>query len=100
MSYELLERAQQSRVVEIRHEELAALLADARLLREEDTRLCGSIRVLQLGPQILIQEQSFEGQPLIRLADSAESAQAFVEERLATYERMWDGCGCRIDHFA
>ena len=24
----------------------------------------------------------------------------FVDDRLAAYERMWDGCGCKIDYFA
>jgi hypothetical protein len=33
-----------------------------------------------------------------RLADEAAAAR-FVADRLATYERMWDGCGCRIDYY-
>ena len=24
----------------------------------------------------------------------------FVAERMDQYERMWDGCGCRIDYYS
>jgi hypothetical protein len=30
----------------------------------------------------------------------AGAAQRFIADRLAAYERMWDGCGCRIDYYA
>jgi len=86
--------------VEITPQELEGLLAAARIVREEDTRLAGMLRVLELDDRTLIQEQTFDGQPLVRRMESAEAALAFVVERLATYERMWDGCGCKVDHYA
>ena len=27
-----------------------------------------------------------------------ETAERFVEDRLSDYERMWDGCGCKIEY--
>lgn len=33
-----------------------------------------------------------------RLGDAATAA-AFVKERLSDYERMWDGCGCKVDYY-
>ena len=35
---------------------------------------------------------------LRRLA--ADEVDDFVRDRLAIYERMWDGCGCRVDYYA
>ncbi len=32
--------------------------------------------------------------------EDLEAARRFVEDRMETYERMWDGCGCRIDYHA
>ena len=34
-----------------------------------------------------------------RLGERAE-ADRFIQDRLAQYERMWDGCGCRIDYYS
>jgi hypothetical protein len=36
---------------------------------------------------------------LRKLAGSA-AANALVYERLASHERMWDGCGCKVDYYA
>jgi hypothetical protein len=31
--------------------------------------------------------------------NSAVAAQQFVADRMAQYERMWDGCGCRVRYY-
>ena len=36
----------------------------------------------------------------VRIVDAREAARRFVEHRLGQYERIWDGCGCRIDYLA
>ncbi len=46
----------------------------------------------------LVQEETPDGQILLRRLGSREAAEEFVEDRLATYERMWDGCGCKVDY--
>ncbi len=33
-----------------------------------------------------------------RLADE-EEARRFVKDRLDTYDRMWDGCGCKVEYY-
>ena len=32
------------------------------------------------------------------LTGGESEARAFVEERLETYDRMWDGCGCKVHY--
>jgi len=69
------------------------------VLQDQDTLVAGHLRVLDLSGLVLVQEETPDGQLLVRRAESVEAAQALVDERLATYERMWDGCGCKVDYF-
>ena len=77
--------------------ELAELLAAAETLREEDTSVQGTIRLLRLGDLILAQEQDARGVAVVRRLADLAAGERFLAERLATYDRMWDGCGCRVD---
>lgn len=40
---------------------------------------------------ILVQEKSDQQDYILRKLDSREQAEDFVQQRLDTYERMWDG---------
>jgi hypothetical protein len=80
-------------------DDLPGLIEAAEILREDDTGLAGPIRVLRLDRRILVQEQEPRtSSVLVRELPSREAAERFVAERLDAYERMWDGCGCRIDY--
>jgi hypothetical protein len=72
-------------------DELAALLGSSQLHREEKTGVAGVIRVMTVGDVVLVQEQTPEREILIRRRDDIAAADAFVDERLKTYDRMWDG---------
>jgi hypothetical protein len=84
----------------LRAGELSRLLESAELLREDDTSIAGKIRILRDGNRILVQEQVPETKKVIvRQLPSREDAERFVDDRLSTYDRMWDGCGCKIDYY-
>ena len=87
-------------VMKIDRDDLTTLLERAETIREEDTTLAGVIRVLSLDGLVLIQEETPEGEVLVRRMASTEAAYELLDRRLADYERMWDGCGCKIDYFA
>lgn len=93
---DLLERLDRDRIVSLEPDELAALLDRALTLRDDDTLLAGRIRILTLEGRVLVQEQTTGGEVLIRQVGSEAAAQRLVDDRLATYERMWDGCGCKV----
>jgi hypothetical protein len=57
------------------------------------------IRLLQLDGKLLIQEKSNKGEFLVRLMKTKKEADDFIKERLETYNRMWDGCGCKVDYY-
>jgi hypothetical protein len=95
---EIIHKTRRGEVIEIDREELAALLEACEHPRAVDTRLAGWIRILTLDGQVVAQEETPEGEILLRAFDSPEAAGDFVDSRLADYDRMWDGCGCRIDY--
>jgi hypothetical protein len=84
----------------IDRDELRELMDAAAVLREDDTHIAGWIRILALGDSILAQEETPSGEVLVRRMPSRESAGRFVDLRMQSYERMWDGCGCKVDYHA
>jgi hypothetical protein len=97
---EIIREISEQSVVKIDREELAAVLEEAEVIRAEDTALAGWIRILSLGAQVIVQEETPERDVLVRALASVDAAKRLVDERLADYERMWDGCGCKIDYYA
>jgi hypothetical protein len=80
-------------------QDLEKILEKAVLLDEVDTCLNKTIRLLEYDDELLLQEYSFDGDIILRKMESREAADALVQARLETYERMWDGCGCKINFF-
>jgi hypothetical protein len=97
---DIMRRVSENSVVKIDREELATVLEAAEEIRAEDTTLAGWIRILLLGDHVLVQEETPDREVLVRKLDSIDAANRLVDERLADYERMWDGCGCKIDYSA
>ena len=85
--------------VSLTREELEDLLAVATIVREEDTCISGMLRILRLqNGTILVQEETPQREVLVRTRPSLEAAQEFISGRLEVYERMWDGCGCKVNY--
>ena len=78
---------------------LVDLLESAEVLRQDNTCVAGWIRVLAFRGDVLVQEETPDGHALARRMPSIKQAYAFVDRRLETYERMWDGCGCKVEYF-
>lgn len=71
--------------------ELEAILESGEVIRSETTSVAGTIRVLALDGIFYVQEQTPDGQILLRPRPGIDEAMAFVDGRLSAYERMWDG---------
>ena len=87
-------------VVELTPDELVELLTAADIVLEEDTKISGPIRVLSIDGATVVQEQTPKRVLLARSMRSVDDARQLVAERLETYDRMWDGCGCKVDYFS
>jgi hypothetical protein len=75
------------------------LAAGFDLVARHDTRLAGDLLVVRSGPIWAAVERPGPGQRVIRPFADGAAADRFVTERLALYERVWDGCGCKVDYF-
>ncbi|MBP1682678.1 MAG: hypothetical protein H6Q27_241 [Ignavibacteriaceae bacterium] len=79
--------------------ELNELLSKSELLLEENTYLSDKIRLLKYNDDLLIQEKSTKEEFLVRRMNTKKEAEDLIKERLDIYNRMWDGCGCKIDYY-
>jgi len=96
---ELITKLQSQAPIPVDREILVGLLEAAEVLRQDNTFVAGWIRILSVDGVILVQEETPDGNALARRLPSIEDANDFVNDRLASYERMWDGCGCKINYF-
>lgn len=95
---EMIRRLEGKRNLAIGETDLAALLDESKALRVETPAGVSPIRVLAAAGAVLVQETSDRGKILVRLFGDREEADRFVDRRLDTYDRMWDGCGCKVDY--
>jgi len=95
----LLDEIDSQPVSRLDGDDLAVFLDSGEEIRAENTRMAGWIRILDIEGRIMVQEQNQDGDLLVRVVESLQAAERFVQERMETYDRMWDGCGCKIDYF-
>ncbi len=79
--------------------EWAAIAPELDVVSSRPTFVAGELLVVRTEAGLAAVEAPDEGRRVVRLLGDEEAAEAFVRDRLATYERMWDGCGCRIDYY-
>lgn len=94
----LVKKLRKQTVQSVKKEDLIDVLSAAEVVAESDTHFSGPIRILSLAGMLIVQEQTPEGEIILRRVPSRREADRFVADRLAAYDRMWDGCGCRIDY--
>ena len=95
----IIEKARKSKYVKLSESELVNLLSASQILQDEETNISDKIRLLKLNGELLIQEKTDKDELLIRLMKTKEEADYFIKERLEIYDKMWDGCGCRVDYY-
>lgn len=85
-------------IVSLESTEWEALKGDFEEVERHPTFLAGDLVIVRdaVGP-VAVEEPSSRERVLRRLAE--EEVRAFVEDRLETYERMWDGCGCKVEYY-
>jgi hypothetical protein len=96
----LADDLRREKVVALPPEDLDSLLEASEVLREENTNLAGMLRILRHRDDVVCQEEHpDDGRILLRRMEDRAAADAFVDDRLETYDRMWDGCGCKVEYF-
>jgi hypothetical protein len=79
----------------------AEILRRFDVVQEKDTLMAGPIRILSSKIGSIIMEYPNDGSEAIvlHLFKTLRQAEEVLHDRLATYERMWDGCGCKINYY-
>jgi len=68
-------------------------------VERHDTFIAGDLVIARSGDVLVAVERPTAGKRVIRRLTDESEARAFVRDRLDTYERMWDGCGCKVDYY-
>ena len=79
--------------------ELNDLLLKSQIIVEKDTLISDKIRLLKHSNQLILQEKTTKDEYLIRMVKSPEEGEELIKQRMEIYDRMWDGCGCKVDYY-
>jgi hypothetical protein len=96
---ELIASAKKKKYLTISKEDLNDLLSQSKVLIEENTYISDKIRLLKIDGDLILQEKSTNEEFLIRRVNTRKEAEDLIRERLDIYNRMWDGCGCKVDYY-
>jgi hypothetical protein len=83
----------------INKEDLNEILLKSKILIEKDTHISDKIRLLKLNDELILQEKTTKDEYLIRIMKSKKEAEKFIKQRLEIYDKMWDGCGCKVEYY-
>jgi CRISPR/Cas system CMR subunit Cmr4 (Cas7 group RAMP superfamily) len=91
--------AKNKKYLEINETDLNELLLNSKLIQEENTYISDKIRLLEINGNLILQEKTTKGEYLIRIINTIKEAKELIKNRLEIYEKMWDGCGCKVDYY-
>jgi len=98
--HELNERLLTERVVAIAEAEWRDSAASFPEVERHDTMVAGHLLIVRTPSGLAAVEQPKPDERVIRHLGDHDAVRQFVSERLSLYERMWDGCGCKVDYYA
>ena len=61
------------------------------------TQLAGDLLIVESRHGLVAVESPSRDARVARLLGGPDAADAFVQKRMEEYERMWDGCGVKVD---
>jgi hypothetical protein len=97
---DLPDRLRDEPVVDLSAEDWAAVAADFEEIERHDTGIAGDLILIRTPAGPAAVERPSPGRRVVRVFPDEDAMRRFVAERLELYERMWDGCGCKIDYYA
>ena len=98
-SDELIGRLDAEMIVRLTTSDWNDLARDFEELERHATGMAGDLLVIRIQGGLAAVEQPSPGERVVRRLADPDEAHQFVARRLEEYERMWDGCGCRIDYY-
>jgi len=68
-------------------------------VERHNTQLAGDLIIVRAGDALVAVEAPSRDARVARALGGPEEARAFVARRMEEYERMWDGCGVKVEYF-
>ena len=96
---EFVESVGKGGTVPLSRAEWEALAPEFAVVERHNTQLAGDLLIIQVGDDLVALEEPSRDARVARLLGGRAAASAFIEKRLAEYERMWDGCGVKVEYF-
>ena len=97
---DLKNRLSAERIVPLPAEVWAELAPEFEEVERHTTFVAGELLIVRSGSNLAAVEAPSSDERVVRRLADAEEARRFVAERLDQYERMWDGCGCKVDYYS
>ena len=85
-------------IVPLSAEEWGAFSDKVELVERHPTQLAGDLLIVRLEGDLAAVESPSRDARVVRRLAGPEEARAFVAKRMEEYERMWDGCGVKVDY--
>ena len=86
--------------IKIGQSDLDELISRSKILLEKDTLISDKIRILLFNDCIFFQEMTGKREFLLRKMNDINTAKELLAKRMEIYEKMWDGCGCKVDYYS
>ena len=96
---ELLRRLAEEGIVPLTAEEWGEIRHAFQVVERHPTFLAGELVIAHSEAGLIAVEEPRDDERVVRRLGDEAAMRAFVKERLDTYERMWDGCGCKVDYY-
>ncbi|KPK59721.1 MAG: hypothetical protein AMS21_09800 [Gemmatimonas sp. SG8_38_2] len=101
MTIEELSRSLEAEgIVSIPVTEWEKLAHEFEELERHGTFVAGDLLIVRGIMGLAAVEEPSVGERVLRRFADAEEVRSFVQQRLDQYERMWDGCGCKVDYYS
>jgi hypothetical protein len=97
---DLLRRLETERIVPLLADEWESLAEYFEVAERYGTGVAGELLIVRTPTAFIAVEEPNRGERVVRLLGNEAEARRFVEQRLEQYERMWDGCGCKVDYYS
>ena len=98
-AHELREALHAGPVVRLSALDWDAMAGAFEEVERHHTVVAGSLVIVRVDGLLAAVEQPRPDERVVRALGNEEAVRAFVRERMEKYERMWDGCGCRVDYY-
>lgn len=96
---EFIEKIQGGGTVPLSREEWESVSDAFEVVERHNTQLAGDLLIIRVGGELAALEAPSRDARVARLLGGEEEARAFVGRRLEEYERMWDGCGVKVEYY-